>query len=202
MKVCSKCGLSKSISDFYNHKQNADGHSGSCKECDKKSTKENLKRVGMLYDFSEKGIIRVLYKTQKRHNKLRGHGEMPYQKHELSSWLYANRFKELYDAWVLSGHKKELKPSVDRIDDFNGYSFDNIRLGTWAENKSHQASDRTNGNGTSGRICKRVLKMDSNKTPVCEYVSYWSAVRDIGYSIEYQIKKGVKCRSGFFWKYI
>lgn len=194
MKKCKNCKKDKDESRFY-------GVQGECKECTKSRVKLNSKRVGTAYDFSEKGVIRVIYKTQKRNQKLRGFGEMTYSKDELSNWLYDNNFKELFDLWVAQGNKKNLKPSVDRIDDLNGYSLSNIKLMTWMENKQHQYRDIRSGTGTSGKRCKPLLKLDENMNAVCEYVSYNSAARDIGYSIEHQIKRSVKCRNGFYWQY-
>lgn len=177
------------------------GVQGECKDCTKIRVKKNSDRVGAAYDFSEKGVFRVLYKTQKRNQKLRGHGEMPYTKEEMISWCKDNGFDEIFNAWVNSGNKKSLKPSVDRIDDFKGYSFDNIRLGTWQQNKDHQTKDILSGTGTGGLRCKALLKLNPDMSVVCEYVSYSSASRDMGYSLEYQVKMGVKCRNGFYWKY-
>jgi hypothetical protein len=195
MKTCKDCKKEKEISFFYNTQ-------GECKECTKKRVKENRQKVGNKYDFSESGVIRIIYKTQKRNNRLRGHGEMPYTKDELKSWLYENGFKALYDEWVSCDHAKESKPSIDRINDFNGYSFDNIKLVTWKQNREHQTRDILLGIGTSGLRCKKLGKYLPSGDLVSVYVSYSSAVRDIGYSLEYQIKKGVSCRSGFNWKYI
>lgn len=194
MKKCKDCGIKKSLDMFY-------GVQNECKDCTKNRVKLNREKVGTKYDFSEKGVFRVIYKTQKRHQKLRGHGEMPYTKSELIGWCKENGFNTLFNEWVKSGHKKAMKPSVDRIDDFKGYSFDNIRLGTWQDNRNHQASDIRMGIGTGGKRCKSVLKLDCDMKVICEYVSFQSTCRDTGYSVEYQIKKGVKCRNGFYWKY-
>ena len=195
MKACKECKEEKDLSLFYPTQ-------GECKECTKKRVKENSKRVGTGYDFSEKGVIRVIYKTQKRHNILRGHGEMTYTKAELKAWLYENGFKAVYDEWASYGHKKENKPSIDRIDDFKGYSFDNIRLVTWAHNHEHQVSDILLGAGTSGIRCKKLGKYKPCGDLISVYVSYSSAVRDVGYSLFRQVKKGISCRNGFNWKYI
>ena len=201
MKTCFKCNEIKPLTEFYKHKKMADGHLNKCKTCSKLDVKINSEKVGNEYDFSVKGVFRVIYKTQKRNQKLRGHGNIPYTKEQLISWCNSNGFMDIYNSWVSSGHDNNLKPSVDRIDDFKGYSFDNIRLGTWRENRNYQASDILNGTGTSGKRCKAVLKLDSDMNIICEYVSFQSAKRDAGYHMEYSIKNGTKCKKGFYWKY-
>lgn len=200
MKTCFSCKIEKPISEYYIHKQMADGHLNKCKECVKIYSKNNANSIE--YDRTEKGVIRVIYKTQISNSKKRKNCEVHYTKHELSSWLYSNGFKKLYDDWVLSGYLKSRKPSVDRLDDFNGYYFDNIRLVTWQVNHEHQISDILTGVGTSGARCKSVGKYLPTGELISAYVSYSAAIRDIGYKVEHQIKKGTKCRNGFFWKYI
>lgn len=194
MKKCKECGVEKCESLFY-------GVQNECKECTKARVARNQRRVGDTYDSTEKGVVRVIYKTQKRNNKLRGYGCIPYSKPELSEWMHRKGFKSIYDNWIESGKDKDLKPSVDRLDDFKGYSLDNIRLGTWLENRQHQHRDILNGVGTSGARCKPLYKFDDEFNIIESYVSYSQAVRSIGYSLEYQIKKKVKCRSGFYWSY-
>lgn len=194
MKICKDCNIEKPKTEFY-------GVQNECKICTRLRVKKNQEKVGSAYDNSEKGVIRVIYKTQKRHQKLRGHGEIAYTKKQLEDWLYENGFSEKYQEWKNSGFDKNKKPSIDRINDNFGYSFENIRLVTWLENKLHQYEDIMTGVGTSGKRCKPLLKLDEKLSVVCEYVSYNSAARDMGYSLEYQIKNGTNCRSGFFWKY-
>lgn len=199
-KECIKCGVDKELTKYYKHSQMSDGHLNKCKECNKKDTKANLKRVGSGYDFSEKGVIRVLYKTQKRHQKLRGHGELPYTKREFSNWLYENNYTNLYAEWVASGNVTELKPSVDRLDDHKGYSFGNTRLVTWEENRQHQAEDILKGVGTSGKRCIGIQQFSLKGELLKEFVSYQQVRRELKYCVNYTIKHGNGFKGGYEWK--
>lgn len=197
MKICKRCGNNKNSRDYYEAKKNKDGLTGKCKECIRLDVKNNKAD----YDKTEKGVIRVIYKTQKSNSIKRGHPAPSYTKEEFKRWIYSNGFKSIYDNWVESGFRKDCKPSVDRIDDFKPYSLDNISLVTWLDNRKRQYGDITNGIGTGGSRCKSVLKMSVDGEVVCEYVSYSSAARDVGYSLEYPIKHSTRCKGGFFWAY-
>ncbi len=198
-KKCKECGIIKPLSEFY-------GVQGECKECTKKRVNSNPKnfsnKVANCYDHTEKGVIRVIYKTQKANSKRRGHNTPEYTKEELKEWLYKHDFKKLYKVWVKSGYKKNLKPSIDRKNDFKGYSFSNIKLGTWKENMKHQVNDIANGIGTSGKRCKPVLCYDKKHRLIAEYVSYNGARRLVGYCMWKSLKTGKPDKkNGYYWRY-
>ncbi len=70
-----------------------------------------------------------------RHKSKRRGDEMPsFSKDELIDWLLLNGIEHLWINYIESGYNKDLKPSIDRIDDYGVYSFDNMQLITWREN--------------------------------------------------------------------
>lgn len=54
---------------------------------------------------------------------------------------------------------------------------------------------------TSGERCKPVIQYDSNGNFIAEYISFSSAKRINGYSMERPIKSGKTDRKGFKWRY-
>lgn len=194
MTICKVCKEKKCAGGFYS------SNKSTCKVCVKQRTKNNYNTLGNGYDFTFKGVIRVLYKTMKRHQELRGHGELPFTKKGFKGWALDNDYQELYTTWKNKGYLKEDKPSVDRLDDFKGYSFTNMRLVTWVENKQHQASDILTGEGTSGTRCHKLQKLDNKGCILDTYTSYQEVRRLEGYCVHYALKNNLKCKKGFYWK--
>lgn len=196
-KVCKGCEVRKDLTEFYTNKGKP---MGKCKTCVKTAVKANSVSVGDSYTSSEKGVIRVIYKTQKRNQKLRGHGELPYTKAELSVWLYENDFLNLYNNWISSGKQKDTKPSVDRIDSLLPYEFGNMRLVTWKENREAQYKDTLTGEGSSGLQCSRLRQISSSGCVMEEYTSYQEVRRLLGYCVHYAVKNKIPCKGGYFWE--
>jgi len=135
LKTCIACNLSKTTDSFVAHAGTADGVANQCREC------ANLK--DKLYRKTKKGLISRIYGEQKKRSKRRGHAPPSYTCDELRWWMLGQvLFKELFEAWELSGYAKNLVPSIDRIDSTKGYDFSNIQVMTWEENNFKGRKER------------------------------------------------------------
>ena len=88
-------------------------------------------------------LVGALVSEQKSSSKKRGHPLPAYTADELYDRLENDFvFNLLYTNWINSGRIKDMRPSIDRLDDFKPYTFDNIQIVTFKENnnKSHLMS--------------------------------------------------------------
>ena len=96
-------------------------------------------------------------------------------------------------------------PSVDRLEDSIGYSFGNIQIMTWAENKAKCYRDVRSGKLTNGRNPqKKVLQMDKSGKLIKGFVSVRQAERETGLdgsSISKCCRGERLTVEGFTWKY-
>lgn len=191
-KICSDCNVNKSLNDYSVSSRYSDNRHTRCRVCDGIRSSN--------YHKTEVGVISRIYAKQKQRQRTRNHGTLPYTQSELSKWLYANGFKELYDAWVKSNYSKETKPSVDRLDSLRGYSFDNIELVTWDINNRRGYDDRIKGLGSTGKTCKVVLQYKDDVL-IKRYVSRSDASRIMGYSVQGPLTRCSPCKNGFTWRY-
>jgi hypothetical protein len=194
-KVCNDCRIEKPHSYFGYDKQNTDNKLGHCKQC-------AAKRVGVRRKTKD-GVILTIFCSQKLHSKARNHQPPTYTGKELRDWILAQPiFHELYDKWVGSGYSRWEKPSCDRIDDYKGYSFDNIRLITFRENNERGHSDRVCG--INNKMNRQVLRYDLNGNFIEEYYSTAQAGRGTGLpntNIVKACRGKIKSCGGFIWKY-
>jgi len=194
-KVCTKCGVDLQIVNFSKDKSLPTGRRADCKDCNRVIRKA--------YGRTKDGFIARLYGSQRGNSKRRGHTPPVYSKADLKDWLFAQeKFHHLFHLWEVSNYDKMLVPSVDRIDDYEGYNFSNIQLMTWKENYEKLAED------TNNRVHNKSRKAVEQYTLEGVYVKTFSSMGDASDSFGVDISNitnacSGKYRSscGFKWKY-
>lgn len=194
-RKCTECGKLKFISEFYKNKYVKSGLYSRCKKCVLES---NSKR-----DKTKIGLTARMYAHQRGASRKRGYSYPNYNLTDLREWVFnQSNFHYLYDKWVESGYNKNKIPSIDRLDDYESYNFNNIRLITWEENKNKGHFCRKNG--LNNKDCKAVLQFTLKGEFVSEYYSQHDAYRKTGIfqaSISRVCLKEQKTAGGYIWKY-
>lgn len=167
-----------------------------------KRSKEEISEYNRQYKRSKSGVVQAIYDQQKSSSKLRGHHAPTYTKQELKEWLYSQElFHVLYDNWKRLDYQTMYKPSVDRKDDYIGYTMENIHLMTWGENKKKGEEDKRHG--INNKNSKAVLQLDENEVLIAEYPSQSIAARQLNISHQ-NISKCIQGKrshaGGFLWK--
>lgn len=163
-----------------------------CKECARKAS--------ATYRRTPIGLTVEMYKHQKQSSKRRRMAPPAYSRSWFTNWVTTQpNFNKLYEAWKVSGYKKELVPSVDRLDDNKPYAPDNIQLMTWGENKKKGSRCYRDG-----KIGKQVDQLDLNGNLIKTWSNIVSAAEHIGcdpYGISKVCQgKQLTCKK-FKWRY-
>lgn len=128
-KKCRKCKETKGLENFNVNSIYADGYDNVCVLCSREYQRNRAR--------SKEGLIKKLFNTQKSNSKIRGMVFNDYSFKEFRSWcLNKSDFNRIYQDWADSGYLKNLKPSIDRIEETKPYAINNIRVVTWVENLS------------------------------------------------------------------
>ena len=173
MKKCTKCKIEKTFYKFSKVVRWLDWLSSQCKKC--LCEKQNK------YKRTIPWLVTAIYSKQRISSKRRWHNMPNYTRIELEKWIIKqNNFKKLYDNWVNSWYSKMIVPSVDRIDDYKWYSFDNIQLMTWKENKDKSHKDMRNGKLTNWVNPQKKISWVNLKTgEIIKFHSMMEAERNI-----------------------
>lgn len=197
--ICILCKRNLSDSYFTRNKRNKSRKELDwyCKECKMIKKRE--------YCRSLEGIIQTIYDSQKLSCKIRNHPLPSYSKKEFKQWVLSNKdFLTQYQKWIDSNYIRDEKPSIDRLNDFESYSFTNIRVCSYKDNVSKGHKDRTKGIGTQGLCCKAVSQYDLNNNLIRTYIPAAEAQRYVG--IPHQNISKVCCgkrhtAGGYIWAF-
>lgn len=194
-KVCVNCKEKKQIENFCKANGYKDGFQNECKKCRRKKSQ--------LFKKTKNGVIHSIYDGQKNSSKRRGINPPSYTKKWLEKWLLLNpEFHRLYDIWVISGYDTDFKPSVDRLDDYIGYTEYNIQLTTWGKNREKSYFFRKTGK--NNKTNKSVSKYNIDNIHICDYFSIAEAGRrnNVDYrAVSDCCRKKIKSVNGFIYKY-
>lgn len=123
------------------------------------------------YRKTAKGVLTNMYNHMVKRNKVF---------FELNTfqdkYLQDKKFIRLFKEWEKSNYNKQLKPSIDRIDNKKGYFFENMQMLTWAENRFKQSAT----DGKRGRK-PQVIQMLGDKV-IKIYQSQRHCVKELGIS--------------------
>ena len=136
VKVCQDCNKPKPTSGFYKESGGKLGVRSKCKPCfSKHSNASNRENPSSFLNRSYSGMkYRVGCPPSTRNYKYY-HGLKLLDKASFVKYSLKNRtFKRLHQRYVESGLKRNLCPSVDRIDSSKGYTAGNIRWLTLEKN--------------------------------------------------------------------
>ena len=168
MKTCCDCNVTKPLEEFTVKTSCKDGYEPRCKKC--RSIKYNKSTPEI--------VLRKMYLSQITNSIRRGHPLPAYSPDEFIAWgISQPSFSKLWAEYVQANYLKDLRPSADRLDDAKPYSFDNIQLLTWAQNRTKGALSKKEG--TVNARQKAVAAYNLDGTLHRKYISISEAVRDV-----------------------
>ena len=135
--LCITCNEIKNLDHFSKGKLWKNGTTGMCKPCAAKAIRA--------YQRTVSGLIKKIYNNQKMTTGKMGRPAPVYSKAELLQWALQHGLETLHATWEASDYDKWLSPSIDRIDNTQSYTLDNIRLITWRENLDNQKAQNKSG---------------------------------------------------------
>ena len=152
------------------------------------------------YRRTRKGVLTNIYSKQVERSRRKNMPLPAYSLQEFhDKYLNDKKFIRLFNEWVEHNYLKAKKPSFDRIDCMKPYSFENIHIVTWEENRYKQRFEVK-------RIRATTIKATNIKTgEETFYTSVSDAVNKTGLHqgcISSCLTGLNKTYKGYFWTYV
>ena len=167
------------------------------------------------YRLEHKGDINFwftkTYGRLKRDNKNKFNLLLPFSKDEFKEWInnnYKYKLENMLKDYKESNYKKDLCPSIDRIDDYKSYTFDNMQLITWKENNDKGRISLKNKKQCSEMAkrvwSKKVIQKDLDGNVIATFNSTHDVERLLGYdsSLIARACRLNKVSKGYRWEYV
>jgi len=141
LKICSKCGKEKEISEFHNNLGGIFGVRGDCKVCEKqykhKYNQSESAKISVKNYHSNNPWISRLNQIKQRCNNINNEFYYCYGGRGIKCKITSEELKEL---WFRDKAYLMDEPYIDRIDNDGDYTFDNCQYLELIDNviKSHQ----------------------------------------------------------------
>jgi len=158
------------------------------------------------------GWLTKVYGRMRHTSKYRKHPVPRFSKDEFKEWALKNGLKNMMKTWDKLGCPKNKTPSVNRLNDYGIYEFNNMELITWEENnKKGKDSVKTKelvhsklGSIAKKMFSKPVIKSDLNNKVLAIYPSAREAARQNktdGGAIARVCRGGKHTHHNFKWNY-
>lgn len=132
-KICFKCEVKKELSEFYVHKEMADGHLNKCKDCTKKDVKDKYNENVLIPGYIEKERKRG---RQKHHRLYKGMG----RSRPVNNDRWSAKYPEKRYA---SNRSQHLKPPTAGVEKHHwNYSEAHQKDVIWLTKKEHMKAHR------------------------------------------------------------
>lgn len=186
-KTCFKCGKTKPLSDFYTHKQMADGHLGKCKDCTRADTR-NRERT------NPKSVLQ---------SRLATHSKAPTKRNAcrvVDAALRAGELEKSHNCALCNC------PDTEKRIEAHHYDYSKPLDVTWLCPECHYFADqmRRKQEGLKATPRARAVIMMKDGSAICRFDSIADAARSVGRSpgsISNCLCGISKTCAGFEWSY-
>ena len=156
------------------------------------------------------GRVSGMYSSQVSRSKKYGWNLPTYTRDELLDWVVNQpNYEQLFNDWKDSGFSQDRSLSIDRLDDYKPYSFDNIRLVDWETNNKKGSESQITGDNTKN--CRAVRQLTMDGIPIQDFHSVKAAARTLGISATgiHEAAQGFRYNKspaysagGYKWEYV
>ena len=155
-------------------------------------SQENILNNNKKYRKTKKGVLTNIY------NHCKNRRNVNFTLNEFQDkYINDSKFIKLYNDWVKHNYNIHYKPTIDRIDCFKNYSFENIHWLSWEENRYKQRMELK-------RIrAREILKIQNGKI-IKRYKSQQEVIKETRVSqgnLSLCLNNKRKHCGGFEWKY-